>query len=334
MDKNRQFLLRKRPEGLPTPDHFELIEAPVPEPRSGEVVTRTLYLSLDPYMRGRMNAGKSYARPVELGAPMEAGVVGRVVASADPGFKIGDIVNGPGYWADYSVHKAASLRKLDPSLAPPSTALGILGMPGHTAYVGTIDIGKPKPGETFVVSAAAGPVGSLAGQIAKIKGARVIGIAGGPDKCRYVVDECGFDDCIDHRMADFAEALAAACPDGIDIYYENVGGAVLQAVWPLLNRHARVPVCGLIAEYNDVAPRPGPNLRNLLSNRILMQGFIVGDHAERFAAFFADVSNWLRTDRIKYREHTVEGLENAPEAFLGLFSGSNFGKLVVRVAAE
>jgi NADPH-dependent curcumin reductase CurA len=328
---NRVFLLKARPKGLPTPDHFELVTREIPQPQDGEVVTETLYLSLDPYMRGRMNAGASYAKPVELGQPMEAGIVGRVISSRDASLKEGDLVVGYGAWADYNRHQAKHVRRIDGDLAPPSAYLGVLGMPGHTAYVGTTAIGAPKAGETFAVSAASGPVGSLSGQIAKIRGARVVGIAGGPEKCRYVVEELGFDACVDHRAEDFPALLAAACPDGIDVYFENVGGDVLKAVWPLLNRNARVPVCGLIAEYNDVEPRPGPNWHRILANRIRIQGFIVGDHMDLYDAFRQDVSTWLGEGKLHFREDVVDGLENAPTAFLKLFTGANFGKLLIRV---
>ncbi len=330
---NRQVLLKSRPDGAPGLDNFELTQAPVPEPGEGEVLMRILYLSLDPYMRGRMSAAKSYARPAALGQPMVGGTVGEIVASRAPGYAVGDIVLGFGGWQEFALSSANVLRKLDPEAAPVSTALGVLGMPGMTAYVGLTEIGQPKAGETVVVAAAAGAVGSAVGQIAMIKGCRAVGIAGGAEKCRFVAGEFGFDACVDHRAGDFAQRLAAACPDGIDVYFENVGGAVQQAVWPLLNDFARVPVCGLIAQYNATAPVPGPDMVSVLRKRLLLRGFIVSDFAGRLADFLREAGEWLRSGRLKYREHVVDGIENAPAAFLGLLQGRNFGKMLVRVAS-
>src|SRR6516165_2390771 len=247
---NRQILLKSRPEGAPSLDNFELTERPTPKPSEGEVLMRILYLSLDPYMRGRMSAAQSYAKPADIGKPMVGGTVGAIVISRNPKFSVGDIVLGYGGWQEYALSNGVGLRKLDPTLAPVSTALGVLGMPGMTAYVGLLEVGQPKPGETVVVAAASGAVGSVVGQIAKIKGCRAVGIAGGAQKCRFVTAELGFDACVDHRSPDFANELQAACPKGIDVYFENVGGAVQQTVWPLLNDFARIPVCGLIAQYN------------------------------------------------------------------------------------
>jgi NADPH-dependent curcumin reductase CurA len=332
MPKNRRILLKNRPTGAPARDDFELVEGPVPEPGEGEVLTRTLFLSLDPYMRGRMSAAKSYARPVGLGEVMTGGTVGEVVTSRHAGLAPGDIVVGQGGWQDYAVLPGALARKLDPGLAPVSTALGVLGMPGMTAYVGLLDIGRPKAGETVVVSAASGAVGSIVGQIAKIHGCRVVGVAGGEAKVGYVVRELGFDAAVDHRSPDLAAALAAACPKGVDVYFENVGGATQKAVWPLLNDFARVAVCGLIAHYNDPTPPPGPPMVDVLRKRLTVQGFIVRDHGRREPDFLRDVAGWLRAGRLKYREDVVDGLENAPEAFIGLLQGKNFGKLVVKVA--
>lgn len=331
-DINRQILLKSRPEGTPSLDNFELVQGPVPEPGDGEVVIRTRFLSLDPYMRGRMSAAKSYAKPVEIGQPMVGGTVSEITASRHPKFAVGDIVLGYGGWQDYARSNGGGLRKLNPAAAPVTTALGVLGMPGMTAYTGLLEIGQPKPGETVAVAAASGAVGSVVGQIAKIKGCRAVGIAGGQDKCRYVVEELGFDACIDHRTSDFAQKLEAACPAGIDVYFENVGGAVQQAVWPLLNDFARIPVCGLIAQYNAPAPMPGPDMFSVLRKRLTVRGFIVWDFAAREADFLRDGGDWVRTGRLKYREDVVEGLENAPAAFLGLLQGRNFGKLVVKVA--
>ena len=328
---NRQIQLKSRPEGAPGLDNFELVERPVPEPGEGEVLMRTLYLSLDPYMRGRMSAAKSYAKPAAVGEPMVGGTVGKIVASRNPKFSVGDIVLGYGGWQEYALSSGTALRKLDPA-APVSTALGVLGMPGMTAYVGLLEIGQPKPGETVVVAAASGAVGSVVGQIAKIKGSRAVGIAGGADKCRFVTGELGFDACVDHRARDFARALEAACPKGIDVYFENVGGAVQQTVWPLLNDFARIPVCGLIAQYNSPTPMPGPDMFSVLRKRLMLRGFIVSDFAAKQSDFLREAGEWVRTGRLKYREDVADGLEKAPAAFLGLLQGKNFGKMLVRVA--
>jgi len=331
--RNRQIILVTRPTGPPSPANFAMVDGPMPEPGDGDVLTRTLWLSLDPYMRGRMSDRKSYATPVPVGGVMGGGTVGRVMVSRHPGFGPGDLVLGYGGWQDYAAGPGRGLRKLDPIFAPVSTALGVLGMPGMTAYIGLLDIGRPRAGETVVVSAASGAVGAVVGQIAKIKACRAIGIAGGPEKCRYVVDTLGLDACVDHRAPGFGEALAQACLGGIDVYFENVGGAVQRAVWPLLNDFARVPVCGLIAQYNDAVPSPGPSLTSVLAKRLTVRGYIVSDHASRFDEFLRDVSAWVGEGRIRYREDVVEGLEHAPEAFIGLFEGRNFGKLLVRVAS-
>jgi NADPH-dependent curcumin reductase CurA len=329
---NRQIQLKSRPEGAPGLDNFELVERPVPEPGEGEVLMRTLYLSLDPYMRGRMSAAKSYAKPAAVGEPMVGGTVGEIVASRNPKFSAGDIVLGYGGWQEYALSSGTALRKLDPAAAPVSTALGVLGMPGMTAYVGLLEIGQPKPGETVVVAAASGAVGSVVGQIAKIKGCRAVGIAGGGDKCRFVTGELGFDACVDHRAPDFARALEAACPKGIDVYFENVGGAVQQTVWPMLNDFARIPVCGLIAQYNSPTPMPGPDMFSVLRKRLMLRGFIVSDFAAKQGDFLREAGEWVRTGRLKYREDVADGLEQAPAAFLGLLQGKNFGKMLVRVA--
>jgi NADPH-dependent curcumin reductase len=329
---NRQILLKSRPEGRPGLANFELVEGAVPEPADGEVLMRTRFLSLDPYMRGRMSAAKSYAKPAEIGAPMVGGTVAEVVTSRHAKFAAGDIVLGFGGWQEYAVGSGAGLRKLDPAVAPISTAFGVLGMPGMTAYAGLSEIGKPQAGETVVVAAASGAVGSVVGQIAKIRGCRAVGIAGGADKCRFVTETLGFDACVDHRAAHFADALAAACPNGIDVYFENVGGAVQQTVWPLLNDFARVPVCGLIAQYNMTTPFPGPDMFSVLRRRLTVRGFIVSDFVARQVDFLREASEWVRSGRLKYREDVVEGLENAPAAFLALLEGKNFGKLVIKVA--
>jgi len=335
---NRALVLQQRPHGAPDADTFRMTETPVPQVQEGQVLLRTLYLSLDPYMRGRISAAKSYAASVELGAVMVGGTVSRVEASRHPDFQAGQLVLGYSGWQDYALSDGAGLNKLDDDPRLASRALGVLGMPGFTAYMGLLDIGQPRPGETVVVAAASGAVGSLVGQIAKIKGARAVGIAGGADKCRYVVDELGFDACIDHRAPDFAAQLAAACPDGIDVYFENVGGAVFDAVLPLLNTKARIPVCGLIADYNATGLPDGPDrlgllARTILTKRIRMQGFIIfDDYAPRYGEFHDQMRSWLDEGKIKFREDIVEGLENAPQAFIGLLEGKNFGKLIIHVA--
>ncbi len=336
-NKNRRIVLVSRPEGEPKPEHFRLETADIPEPKDGQVLLRNLWMSLDPYMRGRMSAAKSYAKPVEIGAPMVAGTVSEVVKSNRPEYVPGDIVLSYTTWSDYALSDGPDLRKLDPKLAPVQTALGVLGMPGMTAYTGMRNIGQPKTGETVVVAAASGPVGSFVGQYAKLKGCRAVGIAGGPDKCKYIVDELGFDAAIDHRDPALAQKLAEACPKGIDVYFENVGGKVWDAVFPLLNEFARVPVCGIIAHYNDVAPPPGPDRTGMLMGAILrrrltLRGFIVWDFQAQAGDFYREAGQWLREGRIKYREDVVNGLENAPEAFMGMLKGKNFGKLLVKIA--
>jgi len=331
---NRQIVLRRRPVGMPKPDDFDLVESPLTAPKDGEILCRTVYLSLDPYMRSRISGGKSYAASVEPGQVIVGGTVSEVLESKHPGLVRGDLVLGYDGWQSHAVAKGGAARKLDPKQAPVSTALGVLGMPGMTAYVGLLDIGQPKPGETVVVSAASGAVGSAVGQIAKIKGCRAVGIAGSPDKCDYVVRELGFDACVNYKTGDLLASLKAACPSGIDVYFENVGGDVLRAVMQLLNMNARIPLCGLISEYNATESVPGPNLRPLLFNRALVKGFIVSDHMARLGDFLADCGGWVREGRLKYREDIVVGLEKAPEAFIGLLQGKNFGKLLVRVGED
>src|SRR6266852_4482078 len=275
-ERNRQIVLKRRPNGRPVPEDFAIAEGPLPEPGEGEVVLRGIYLSLDPYMRGRISGVRSYARPTEIGEVIEGRVVGQVVCSNHPDFREGDYASGGYGWQLYSAVPASGLQKLDPAEAPISTALGVLGMPGMTAYIGLRDIGQPKAGETVVVAAASGAVGAVAGQLAKRGGARVVGIAGGAEKCRYVAGERGFDAASDHQ-GDLGAQLDRACPDGIDVYFENVGGAVQQAVFPRLNDLARMVMCGMIAEYNDTSPRPGPNLAAVIRKRLKIQGFIVSD---------------------------------------------------------
>ena len=337
---NHRIVLNQRPVGAPTADNFRLEERLISAPAAGQVLLRTLYLSLDPYMRGRMSDAPSYAAPVALGEVMVGGTVSRVETSQHPDFQPGDLVLASCGWQSHALSDGKGLTKLDARMTHPSLALGVLGMPGFTAYMGLLDIGQPSNGETVVVAAASGAVGSVVGQIAKLKGCRVIGIAGGSDKCRFVVEDLGFDACIDRRSNDLAGQLAAACPKGIDVYFEGVGGAVFDAVLPLLNAKARVPLCGLIAHYNDTALPAGPDrlgllTRTLLTKRIRMQGFIIfDDYGPRYGEFFNQMSLWLKEGKIKFREHLVDGLENAPQAFIGLLEGKNFGKLVVRVTNE
>lgn len=339
MVTSTRIVLAARPVGEPTPADFRVETAPVPAPGEGQVLLKVLYLSLDPYMRGRMSAAKSYAAALEVGDVILGGTVARVEQSRHPDYAVGDIVLSFSGWQTYALSDGRDLRKLDPAAAPVTTALGVLGMPGFTAYSGLLLIGQPKAGETVVVAAASGPVGATVGQIARIQGARAVGIAGGPQKCAYVRDDLGFDAVIDHRAPDFAQLLAAACPNGIDVYFENVGGHVWDAVLPLLNLYARVPVCGIIAQYNAVAGAfPGPDrlpnvMRNILSRSLLVRGFINSEFIAHQGEFLREAQGWIASGQLRYREDIVDGLEQAPEAFIGLLKGRNFGKLIVRVGA-
>jgi len=330
---NRQIRLKKRPVGTPTADDFETVSTPIAELHDGDVLRQTIYLSLDPYMRGRMSEGPSYAKSVDLGEVMVGHTVSRVVESRHPNVRAGDVVAGYDGWQEYAVSNGAAVRKLDGSV-PPTTALGVLGMPGLTAYVGLLDIGQPKVGETVVVSAASGAVGSVVGQLAKIAGCRAVGVAGSAEKCRYVVEELGFDACVNYKTDDLVPALRATCPQGIDVYFENVGGAVFAAVLRLLNTFARIPLCGTISDYNATQNTGGPNLRPLLVNRATIRGFIISDHTDRLPAFLKAMVPLVRNGRVKYREDVVDGLDAAPAALIGLFEGKNFGKMMVRVAPE
>lgn len=337
--RNRQILLASRPNGEPTPGNFQLVEAEMPTPGPGQMLLRNIYLSLDPYMRGRMNAGKSYARPVEIGEVMEGRAVGEVVESKLSGYKVGDIVFAPIGWQEYATSDGSGARRIDPTLSPISYALGVLGMPGLTAYTGLLNIGQPKSKETLVVAAASGAVGSVVGQIGRIKGCRVIGIAGGKEKCRFVKEELDLDECLDHREPNLAERLKAACPSGVDVYFENVSGPIFEAVLPLLNDFARIPVCGLIAHYNATELPPGPDrlpllMQNILIKRLTFRGFIVSDFASQFPQFLADMVQWLKEGKVKYKEDIMPGLENAPRELIGLLRGENFGKKIIRVGTE
>jgi NADPH-dependent curcumin reductase CurA len=335
----RSIVLRRRPSGAPDRSDFDIIEDAVPSPGAHEVITRTIWLSIDPYMRGRLREQQTYAKAIEIGEVMTGETVGEVVASADPGFAVGDLAVGARGWQSHVLSKAAQLTKVaqpDPAKgAPPiSTYLGVLGMPGATAYTGVTDILKPKAGETVVISAASGAVGSVAGQLARRAGARVVGVAGGPDKCLYVQDTLMFDDCVDHRSMDLRAELVASCPNGIDCYFENVGGAVQEAVFDVLNPFARVAMCGMVSQYNQDPFPPGPNLGFVVGKRVLIQGFIVSDKPARIAEWRKLAAPWVADGSLEYREDTVEGLENAPDALGGILGGRNFGKLLVRVGPD
>lgn len=335
---NHAWLLASRPDGEPVKENFRLVEQPVPQVSAGQMLLRTVYLSLDPYMRGRMDDSKSYAEPAQLDQPMVGGTVSQVVESQLADFQPGDWVLAASGWQSYALSDGSNVSKLG-NLPHPSWALGILGMPGFTAYMGLMDIGQPKAGETLVVAAATGPVGATVGQLGKLQGCHVVGVAGGEEKCRYAIETLGFSACIDHHRADFADQLAAACPDGIDIYFENVGGKVFDAVFPLLNTAARVPVCGLVSSYNshDKLP-PGPDrtpliMSGLLKRRIRMQGFIIfQDYRDRYPEFLQAMTPLVEQQKIHYREHMIDGLENAPQAFFDMLKGKNFGKTVIKVA--
>jgi len=334
---NRRIVLASRPEGAPKTENFRLEQVAKPAPGDGEILLRTIYLSLDPYMRGRMSDAPSYAQPVNIDEVMVGATVCQIEASRHSGYQPGEWVLASSGWQDYILSDGSGLKKLGAKPGKPSYALGIMGMPGFTAYVGLLDIGQPQKGDTLVVAAATGPVGATVGQLAKLKGCRVVGVAGGSEKCTYVRDDLGFDVCLDHRAEDFAEQLRAACPDGIDIYFESVGGKVFDAVLPLFNIGARIPVCGLISRYNATRLPDGPDRLSLLMGHILIkrlkvQGFIIFDHYDRrYGDFTREMSHWLDAGSIKYQEQMVEGLENAPQAFIGLLTGQNFGKLVIHV---
>lgn len=335
-----QIRLAARPEGEPDDRCFETAVAELPEPQEGEVLLRVVYLSLDPYMRGRMSTTRSYAAPLEIGDVMLGGTVCEVLASRSPRVPEGAWVLSFSGWQTHAVADARTVRLIDPATAPVSTALGVLGMPGFTAYAGLLEIGRPSAGETVVVAAAMGPVGSAVGQIARIKGARAVGIAGGPEKCRALTEELGFDAAVDHRSPRFVADLKAAVPDGIDVYFENVGGPVFAAVLPRLNQFARVPVCGLVANYNAVsAPESATSLAwfmsQVLTRSLTVHGFIQDEFtATHRADFVRDMGGWLRDGSVRYREDVVDGLERAPAAFRGLLRGENVGKLLVRVGDD
>ena len=334
---NRRLVLAARPKGEPTAQTLRLETTALPTPAPGQMLLRTEYLSLDPYMRGRMSAAPSYAAPVAVGAVMEGGTVAQVVASHLNGFSAGDWVLSFNGWQDYAVSDGTGVTPLGTDPAHPSWALGIMGMPGFTAWAGLTQIGVPKPGETVCVAAATGPVGATVGQIAKLMGCHAVGIAGGPDKCAYAVEHLGFDACLDHKSADFAAKLAAASPKGIDVYFENVGGAVFDAVLPLLNTGARIPLCGLVSGYNATSLPDGPDrmgwlMGQMLRKRLTMRGFIIfQDFAHLYPQFAKAMGDWLAAGKMHYVEEIIEGLEAAPQAFIGLLRGENFGKRVIHV---
>jgi NADPH-dependent curcumin reductase CurA len=333
---NRQITLAGRPSGFPKASDFKMVETPVPEPGPGQFLLRTIYLSVDPYMRGRMTDRPSYAPPVQIGEVMVGGAVGKVARSRHPDFPEGAIVEGPFGWQEYAVSDGSRARLVDPAVAPISTALGVLGMPGLTAYFGLLDVGDPKPGETVLVSGAAGAVGSVVGQIARIKGCRAVGVAGSEDKFRYLTGELGFDAAFNYKTTDnIVRAIREVCPAGVDVYFDNVGGALTDAAFLTMNLKARISICGQISQYNLERPEMGPRLLwNLIVKRARVEGFLVSDFAPRFKAAGRQLAEWLRAGHIKYRETIADGLENAPAAFLGMLRGDNVGKQLVRVSAE
>ena len=328
---NRQILFSSEPIGLPTSENFQLVENPAPEPQDGQIRVRHHFLALSPSARIRMSGNSDYGSGMPIGKPVQGQALGIVDRTCHPEFAIGDYLVVNGGWQDFSITRGGSAQRVDLSLGPPELALGLLGTSGMTAYVGLLDYGMPNAGETLVVSAASGSVGSVVGQIAKLKGCRVVGITGGAAKCAYVTETLGFDASVDHRAPDFPDALAAACPDGIDISFENVGGVVRDAVWPLLNDKARVVLCGMISQYQDGAGLHGPDWFPILTRRLSIRGFLLRDHIHRRAAFLDEVSNWYRQGLIHYREDVTEGLEQAPAAFIRLLRGDNFGKSLVRL---
>ncbi|HET7088794.1 MAG TPA: NADP-dependent oxidoreductase [Anaerolineae bacterium] len=328
---NQQILLAHRPTGAPQTSDFRWVETAVPEIGDGQFLVRSHYLSLDPYMRGRMSEAKSYAKPVELGEVMIGGAVGQVVTSRHPKFKAGDMVVGNFGWQLYAVSDGAGVRKITDRNLPLSAYLGVVGMPGVTAYVGLLDIGQPKSGETVVVSAAGGAVGGVVGQIARIHGCRTVGIAGGPEKCRYVVEELGFDACVDYKTGRLWEDVKEATPQGIDVYFDNVGGEILDTILRRMNPFGRIPLCGVISQYNATQPYGVKNTRSLLINRIKLQGFLIFDHSARWPVVIKELAQWVSEGKIKYRETVAEGLRSAPEAFIGMLAGKNLGKQLVKL---
>lgn len=329
---NKQWLLASRPFGEPTVDNWTYTETEVPAPSEGQIVVKVKYISLDPAMRGWMNDGKSYIEPVGIGDVMRAGTVGEVVESNAEGFAKGDHVYGHFGVQSYAVVDTAGVHRVDPALAPLERYLGVLGMPGMTAYFGILDTGAPKEGETVVVSGAAGAVGTIVGQIAKIKGCRVVGIAGGKEKCEYLVNELGFDGAIDYKNEDVKKGLKTQCPNGVDVYFDNVGGDILDDVLTRINLRARIVICGAISQYNNTVPVKGPsNYLSLLVNRAKMEGIVVFDNAKRYGHAAQEMAGWIAEGKLKAKEHVVEGIENFPDTLMMLFRGENFGKLCLKV---
>lgn len=335
---HRRFVLASRPPAMPSPDNFRLESAPVPQPGEGEILIAVLYLSVDPYMRGRMRDAASYARPVQIGELMTGGGVGRVIASRNPKWAVGDVAMGVTGWQTHCLTDGKGFRKVDPSLAPISTSLGILGMPGLTAYFGLLDLGRPKPGETVLVSGAAGAVGSIVGQIARIKECRAVGIAGAADKVAWLTGELGFDAAFNYKTVpeeQYRDKIGELCPNGVDIYFDNVGGPITDAAFARINERARIPICGQIAHYNDEKAAHGPrHLFRLIVKRARVEGFLVSDYADRFREGLAEMSEWLKQGKLKYREQIYEGFENTPRAFIGMLEGENTGKMLVKLASE
>ena len=333
---NRRLVLASRPAGMPSPDNFRLESAPAPEPAEGQIVIEVLYLSVDPYMRGRIKDAASYAAPIQIGELMTGGGVGRVIASRHPRYQPGEIVVGETGWQTHCLSDGKGFRKVDPSLAPISTSLGVLGMPGLTAYFGLLDLGKPKAGETVLVSGAAGAVGSLVGQIARIQGCRAVGIAGADDKIRWLTGELGFDAAFNYKTVEpreYRATIAALCPQGVDVYFDNVGGPITDAVFPAINLRARVLICGQIHHYNDEKAAQGPrHLFHLIVKRARVEGFLVFDYAERYKEGLTQMAQWLREGKLHYREQIQEGIENTPRAFIGMLGGENTGKMLVKVS--
>jgi NADPH-dependent curcumin reductase CurA len=329
---NRRITLAARPEGEPEESNFALVEDEVPQPGAGEVLIRVLWVSVDPYQRGRMSQARSYAKSLELGDVITAQAVGQVMESQDPRYEQGDLVVGQLGWQEYAVARAGSLRKLPPGLEPPSLALHVLGATGLTAYFGLFDVGKPLPGETVVVSGAAGAVGQIVGQLAKLAGCRAVGIAGGPEKVAELREAYGYDAAVDYKADDVRDALKAACPDGVDVYFDNVGGDVSAAVYPRLNVGARIAVCGQVSQYNLARPEPTFHPALLIVFRARMEGFLVTDYAHRYDEGIARLFRWVANGDLRWDEHVTDGLENAPRAFIGMFHGENRGKTLVKVA--
>lgn len=332
---NRQVTLAARPANYPKESDFALIESPTPEPGEGQVLIQVLWLSLDPYMRGRMRANHPYAAPMDLGQVVVGGVVGKIIESRTPAFTVGEIVDGSLGWQEYAVSDGSNLRRVDKDLGPLSTALGILGMPGMTAYFGFLEVGQPRPGETVVVSAASGAVGQVVGQISKIMGCRTVGIAGTAEKIEYIKNDLGFDAGINYKTENVGATLATACPLGIDVYFDNVGGPITDAVFDHLNTGARISICGSISQSNMDEPEPGPRKMGLLvGKQARAQGFLVSQFSNRHEVGRQRIAGWIKAGLVKYREDVVEGLENAPRAFIGLMQGENFGKLLIKVSEE